>query len=202
MPRTKHGHAVRNKYTRTYRSWVNMLTRCNNKNDTGYEWYGGRGIQVCSRWSMYENFLADMGERPERMTIDRIDTNGNYCPENCRWATNKQQHRNKRSNTLLTHGGETKCVAEWAEALGISQRSLSNRIDVYGWSVEKALTTIGDTRKTRAVTHAGVTKYLSEWAKDLGVPLCTLIGRLNRGWSVEKALTTPVRRWRSKLVFA
>lgn len=196
MPKTKHGHAIRNKHTRTYRSWANMLTRCNNKNDTAYQWYGGRGIQVCSRWSMYENFLADMGERPERMTIDRIDTNGNYCPKNCRWATNKQQHRNKRSNRLLTHGGETKCVAEWAETVEISQRALANRIDVYGWSVEKALTTVGDTRKTMAVTHNGVTKYLSEWAKELGISLCTLFRRLDRGWSVEKAITTPVRRVR------
>ena len=118
-----------------------MLTRCNNKNDTRYQWYGGRGITVCDRWSKFENFLADMGERPEKMTLDRIDTNGNYCPENCRWATNKQQHRNKRSNRLLTHDGETKCVAEWAETVGISQGALASRIDVYGWSVEKALTT-------------------------------------------------------------
>lgn len=145
---------------------------------------------------MYENFLADMGERPEKMTLDRIDTNGNYCPGNCRWATNKQQHRNMRSNRLITHDGETKCVAEWAEVVGIGSRALANRIDVYGWSVEKALTTIGDTRKTRAVTYAGVTKYLSEWAKDLDISLFTLMGRLNLGWSVEKALTTPVRRWR------
>lgn len=196
MHRIKHGHAIRNKHTRTYRSWANMLSRCNNKNDTAYQWYGGRGIQVCSRWSMFENFLMDMGECPSGLTLDRINTNGGYCKDNCRWATNKQQHRNKRSNRLLTHNGETKCVAEWAETVGISQRALANRIDVHGWSVEKALTTIGDTRKTMAITHAGVTKYLSEWARDLGVPLCTLFRRLDRGWSVEKAITTPVREVR------
>lgn len=83
--------------TREYSSWMNMVYRCSNNKATSYEQYGGRGISVCERWSSsFENFLNDMGERPEGMTLDRIDTNGNYEPSNCRWATKSDQMINVR----------------------------------------------------------------------------------------------------------
>ncbi len=86
--------------TPTYRSWNAMNTRCKNPNTDNFKHYGGRGIQVCDRWNNFENFLNDMGERPDGKTLDRIDVNGNYKPENCRWATYSQQSRNKQAKRI------------------------------------------------------------------------------------------------------
>jgi len=136
----KHGHTRGGKPSLTYASWKSINERCANPNNRYYDCYGGRGIKVCERWMKFENFLEDMGEVPERYQIDRIDNNENYCKENCRWATPKQNSRNKRNNRLITHKGKTRCLAEWAEEFSINYRTLQWRL-YHDWSIAKALTT-------------------------------------------------------------
>lgn len=125
--------------SKTYAIWSSMLGRCRNKRDAGYHRYGGRGITVCDRWLDFKNFLEDMGEKPDGMSIDRKDNNKGYCKENCRWATQKEQCRNTRRNVMLTYNGETKCLAEWSEETGISRGILKRRIN-QGFDAEDVLT--------------------------------------------------------------
>lgn len=127
--------------TPTYRSWISMRQRCQNQRLRQYADYGGRGIRVCERWQVFENFYADMGERPEGCTLDRIDGNGNYEPGNCRWAPPKTQSRNWRNaNHRITYAGETLTLAEWSERVGIEHHTLQYRLR-QGWTAEAALTT-------------------------------------------------------------
>ncbi len=116
-----------------------MVQRCHNPNTKKFHLYGGRGIVVCDRWRKFENFLADMGERPEGMTLDRIDGDKGYDPKNCRWATSKQQSRNTTQNVVLEHAGASRCIAEWSEITGIARGAISGRLR-RGWSVRDALT--------------------------------------------------------------
>lgn len=128
-------------WTGTWLAWRNLLSRCDSPKDKDYPRYGGRGIIVCVRWrESYGAFLADMGERPPGATIDRIDYDGPYAPENCRWATITQQNRNKRNNHRLMYAGETLTIAEWSERTAIPWHTLRRRVAV-GWSAEKALET-------------------------------------------------------------
>lgn len=113
-------------YPKTYKIWSGMRSRCNSKyNDKKqYKDYAGRGIKVCDRWlHSFENFLADMGERPEGKTLDRIDNNGNYEPNNCRWATNIEQKNNTSKNVYVAHDDCIKSIAEWARELGMKYNS-------------------------------------------------------------------------------
>lgn len=103
-----------------------MKTRILNPNANNYKNYGGRGIKICQRWldGGFDQFLSDMGERPEGKTLDRIDHNGDYCPENCKWSTTQEQNENKRNSILLTHNGQTKCLTVWAKELSISRKAI------------------------------------------------------------------------------
>jgi hypothetical protein len=117
-----------------------MRQRCLNPKYPRYADHGGRGIKVCDQWASFETFLSDMGERPEGMTLDRIDNDGPYSPENCRWATPSEQARNRRDNRLITLGGKAQCLAAWARELTIPEHVLRHRLN-RGWSDDRALTT-------------------------------------------------------------
>jgi hypothetical protein len=127
--------------TPTFKSWESMKQRCLNQKAPDYHSYGGRGIKVHEAWrDSFPQFLADMGERPEGTTLDRIDVDGDYEPSNCRWATLKTQQRNRRVTSAITHNGATRSLAEWAELTGVPSKILGWRIKV-GWDTASALTT-------------------------------------------------------------
>lgn len=125
----KHGHSWRpnGKCSLTYRTWISMISRCGTSKQSRFtiERYRKRNIQVCDQWKKFSNFLRDMGERPSRdYSLDRIDNDGPYSPENCRWATRSEQARNRRSNALYEYAGKLRCVTEISELLGVRDRRL------------------------------------------------------------------------------
>ena len=124
-----------------FNAWQSMKKRCLNKTDSSYEGYGGRGIKVCHRWMLsFSNFLSDVGFRPSPdHSIDRIDNDGPYSPDNCRWATRIQQHNNKRNNVWLTHDDRTQTLIQWSRETGMIPETISYRLKI-GWPIEKALT--------------------------------------------------------------
>lgn len=125
--------------SRVYRIWHHMMDRCHNVNDKHYNNYGGRGITVCERWKKFENFVADIGKPPDSLSLDRVDNNRGYEPDNCRWATAKEQSRNRRFNHVISFNGESGCIGYWSEKLGFKNGALLARIRA-GWSIENALT--------------------------------------------------------------
>ena len=118
-----------------------MVGRCTNPAYDNYKLYGGSGVTLTSEWLVFENFVRDMGERPENKTLDRIDNLKGYSKDNCCWSTKKEQQRNRKSVLLITYKGITKTAKDWAIDMGLSKSAIWNRIKLYGWSVEKALTT-------------------------------------------------------------
>jgi len=121
-----------------YNTWNLMMQRCQNKKHPAYKNYGGRGIKVCRRWQNIENFIKDMGEKKEKMTLERIKNGDGYSKENCRWASRREQANNKRNSRFLEYKGEKLTVAQWVRKTGI--KNIYRRVFNYGWSVEKALT--------------------------------------------------------------
>ena len=129
---------------RLYRIWSNMIQRCTNPKVDNYNFYGGRGIKVCEEWRedfvSFRNWALSNGYT-DYLTLDRIDNDGNYEPSNCRWETHLNQCNNTRRNHLITFQEETHTIAEWARIVGMKVDTLERRINVCGWSAEKALTT-------------------------------------------------------------
>jgi hypothetical protein len=123
--------------------WKSMIYRCTNPKAKQYADYGGRGITVCERWSGengFQNFMADMGPRPSpKHETDRRNNDLGYCPENCKWATRKEQARNKRSNRLITYDGRTQCITDWAAECGIPDAVFRGRVTTLGWSMDRAM---------------------------------------------------------------
>lgn len=140
----KHGHARRGKQSKIYAIWTHIINRCTNKNNSDYKDYGGRGIKICYRWSNknpkgFENFYKDVGNPPKGKSLDRINNEDNYKPNNWRWATSKQQARNRRNNHLILYNNKNLCLAEWEEITGIKQSIIRKRLK-RGWSFKNALT--------------------------------------------------------------
>lgn len=136
--------------TPVYKVWAAMNSRCSNPGNKSFGRYGGRGIVVCNQWqgsTGFATFTRDMGPRPVGFSLDRIDNNLGYCPENCRWTTPKEQARNRCDTRLFTLGKSTRPLKEWAALAGVSEASIRGRIQ-RGWDLDRALTSV-DTRKCR-----------------------------------------------------
>lgn len=125
--------------TRTFKLWALMIQRCSDRNFHGWSKYGKRGISVCERWQTFSNFLTDMGEWPTGLSLDRIDVNGPYSPENCRWATAEQQANNRRTSRFIEFAGQRMTVSQWSRERKIPLSTLKNRLGILGWPVWKAL---------------------------------------------------------------
>lgn len=135
----KHGHASKKKHSMTYTSWSSMLNRTKGRTEHSKKYYAG--VFVCKRWQSFDNFLADMGERPSvKHTLDRIEANRGYQPGNCRWATHTEQMNNVRTNRLLSFNNKTLTQEQWGREIGLSGTIINKRLK-RGWSIEKALTT-------------------------------------------------------------
>jgi hypothetical protein len=139
----KHG-AVISRHSPTFTSWTCMMDRCYYPGDKSFFRYGGRGIAVCDRWHTYLNFAADMGDRPKGTTLDRMSSNGNYEPSNCRWSDQRTQQNNRRNNHFIERGGVRKSVREWSRIVGLNPQTIHERIK-RGWPESELFT---PTRRT------------------------------------------------------
>ncbi len=190
----KHGMAG----TRLYECWQDMKKRCYNPKNKRYPNYGARGISVYYDWlgeygaENFINWALANGYRDD-LTLDRIDVNGDYEPDNCRWVTRTVQQNNRQYNHLLTYNGKTQTVTQWARELNLNASTLFSRIE-RGLSDEQVLTTPKGCGKKRGKTFNGQTKTLKEWAEYTGISYKILSRRVyDLHWDIERALTTKVR---------
>jgi hypothetical protein len=187
--------------TRIYHIWRDMRERCTNPKRKQYKYYGARGIKVCEEWDGSNKFInfyrwsLENGYK-EDLTIDRIDNNGNYCPENCRWVDMKTQLNNKRDNRFIYYNGQIKTLAQWSEELNISYGTLLSRL-IRGQSVEKAFTTPVKI-SNRTLDYNGKIYTFKQIEKMYGISSNTLKHRLDIGWSVEDALNKPSKKKKRK----
>lgn len=130
--RATHGHARGGRPSKTYFTWNAMLQRCENSKSKCFERYGGRGIKVCRRWHLFENFLKDMGAAPVGLTLERKDNDGDYTPKNCKWGTWKEQNRNKSTNRFVMINGAQLTCTEAAKVIGYEQAAISTMLNRAG----------------------------------------------------------------------
>lgn len=184
MQREKHG----SRHTKLYVVWCNMRNRCDCISNKEYKNYGGRGIKVCADWYSFTAFRtwAFSSGYTEGLTIDRIDNDKGYYPENCRWITLKEQANNKTNNHYITYKGETKTLKQWSEILAIPYNCLRSRLNNCKYTVEKAFSNVSY-KNVRMIRYKGKEKRLSEWCKELGLNYGKVKRRLNLHWSVERA---------------
>lgn len=185
MSRVTHGM----RQTAEYRIWTHIKSRCFNSKVPEFKHYGGRGVTVCDRWrDSFEAFYADMGSRPTaNHSIDRHPNNdGNYEPGNCRWATDKEQANNTRSNRHVSVGDETRTMTQWADSIGVRRELMFKRLKrgVQGQSL------LVDPFEPETFTFSGISASIPEWSERTGIKRATLYWRINKQqWPIERALT-------------
>jgi hypothetical protein len=165
-----------------------MRARCDSPKDKRYSDYGGRGIEVCERWSKFENFLMDMGEVPLGMSIERINNNGNYEPSNCKWADRVEQGSNKRNNVLIALDGEVLTTSQWSRKTGIMLCTIRARLKA-GYSPKEVLDP-----NFGKVLHNGSYSTIDALCKLYGVAKTTFFARRKHGLSIEQSLTIKHRK--------
>lgn len=167
-----------------------MLQRCTNPKNRAYPRYGGRGILVCSRWQLFEHFLADMGEAPPELTLERKNGLLGYSPDNCVWATRLEQAKNRSSVMWIEFEGRRLTVTDWAKETGIKAATLRHRIRT-GWSISQAMTTPAHGFNTSAKLHTfnGETLNIRQWARRLGKSQATIRDRLRSGRPLQDAFS-------------
>lgn len=176
--------------TRIHYIWRAMKDRCYNPNNSHYYLYGGRGITICNEWlndfMSFYNWSMNNGYS-ENLTIDRIENDKSYSPNNCRWATDIVQSNNKRNNKLFTHNGESKSLAEWCRIFGIKYTTVQSRLN-HGYSFEES---ISPNFKKKDIFKSEDNRKLHELCKLRGISYKLVIQRINSGWELERALTEP-----------
>lgn len=186
LKREQHGMAR----TPTYHTWAMMKQRCFNEKTAAHKKYGARGITVCERWrDSFAAFVADMGERPAGMSLGRIDNDGPYSPDNCRWESPKQQANNTRRTRRVMVDGEKRAAREVADEKGLNQGKVAGRLQS-GWTIEQALE-LEPHHDPRAITVNGETMVIAQWARRIGLSRQAVFQRIENGWSCESAVTTP-----------
>lgn len=181
-----------------YTAWANMKKRCNNPNHPQWNNYGGRGIKVCERWNLFDNFLKDMGRKPNpSFTLERRDNDLGYFPENCLWASRLDQTINRRVTSRITIDGVTKCLKHWCQHFGIDHSVVQHRIKSRHWAVDRALKEPVNYHRQNweclMVTLDGKTQSVGDWCRERGLKYSTVYCRVrSRGWDMDKAINTPV----------
>ena len=182
---------------RLYRIWRGILKRCYDSNCVTFKNYGARGISVCDSWknsfSEFEKWSLEHGYDND-LTIDRINNDGNYCPENCRWVTSVVQNNNRRNNISITYNGQTLTIAQWAHKLNMDYGLIWGRLQA-GNTPEQILKQ--EKRKQsypqwKPITYNGITLSRAGWDRKLGYPKGTICNRLRAGLSIEEAITKPI----------
>lgn len=186
-PKRTHGLSGK----RIYVLYLGLKGRCYNPTNSSYKWYGEKGVRMCDEWKndpeafakwSYESGYDENLPRGVQ-TIDRIDPNGDYCPENCRWITIQEQQRNKTNLKLYEYNGEKHLLCEWAEILGIDFDFLRSRVCDYNYSLQEAICSPKNEKLKRnliKLTHRGKTMTVSQWSKELGISESTIRNRIKK----------------------
>lgn len=191
-----------------YHTWCAMMWRCYKKEHHNYPRYGARGIYVCNEWHNPENFIkwaySTVGEKTKELTIDRINNDGPYSPENCRWATIKEQSRNRSTTRFETINGETKPLKSWCEQYGIGYSTVLHRFNYLGWELEDALTVpiggenihkkSGVSKRYIMIEIDGEIKNISDWCKIYNINKSNVYYRIHNGQSPKEALENTINK--------